>query len=117
MKERYISAFVMLLAGAFCSVICVVLKYDITDSLLILLLVLVVFYLIGKICAHIVHKIHRQVQIAEEEQRAREEKEAEEAKKAEEEAKRLEQENENTLDESINQYKPENDLSENERIE
>jgi hypothetical protein len=56
MKERYIPAFVMLIAAAITSVINIVNKVEVMAGLKRLLLVIVIFYIIGLIVKAIIKK-------------------------------------------------------------
>lgn len=57
MRDKYIPAFIMLLAGAITSFINIVNKIDVYTSLKRLLLVLVVFYIVGLITRRLLLKI------------------------------------------------------------
>lgn len=56
MKQRYIPAFIMLLAGTITCAICMIKRYDVLYSLELLLGALVVFYIIGRIVQKIAEK-------------------------------------------------------------
>lgn len=55
MKERYIPAFIMLIAGAITSIINIVNKVELVDGLKRLLLVIVIFYFVGLITKLIIN--------------------------------------------------------------
>lgn len=91
MKYRFIPAFVMLLAGLVCCIMSIVQGWDVTYSLIALIIVLIVFYIIGQIAAQVVGKVvaeHEAMERAEEERRRLEE----EARLLEEEARKAEME-------------------------
>ena len=72
MKYRFIPAFVMLLAGLVCCIMSIVQKWEVTYSLIVLILVLIFFYIVGQIAAQIVGKVvaeHEAMVKAEEERR------------------------------------------------
>ncbi len=84
MRERYIPAIVMLLAGAITSIINIVNKVKVNDGLLRLLLVLVIFYFVGLIIKAIIVRTvinapKKGDEILEEEAEDTQEKEPEEA--------------------------------------
>lgn len=54
MRQRYIPAFIVLLAGAVTSIINIVNKVELMTGLKRLLLVIVVFYIVGLIVKHVV---------------------------------------------------------------
>lgn len=56
MKERYIAPAVMLIAGAITSILNIIDKIPVLDGLIRLLVVLIVFYILGKIVTVIIHK-------------------------------------------------------------
>ncbi len=70
MKYRYIPACVMLAAGLVCCIMSIVQCWDVTYSLVALIIVLIVFYLLGQIAAQVIGKV-----IAEQEEMERLEKE------------------------------------------
>ncbi len=55
MKERYIPAFIMLIAGAITSIINIVNQVELVTALKRLLLVIIIFYIIGLIMKAILH--------------------------------------------------------------
>ena len=57
MRDRYIPAFIMLLAGAITIVFNIIKKVDINTSLKRLLLILILFYIIGLIARWLLLKI------------------------------------------------------------
>ncbi len=57
MKYRFIPAFVMLLAGFVCCIMSIVQRWNVTHSLIVLIIVLILFYIIGQIAAQVVGKI------------------------------------------------------------
>lgn len=94
MKNRYIPAFIMLVAGLVCCVLCVVQRWPVLNSLITLVIVLLLFYIIGQIVAQIVGKVQaehlamieaeKKCQEAEEQARLlKEQQEAEEREKKE----------------------------------
>jgi hypothetical protein len=56
MRERYIAPAIMLVAGAITSILNIMDKVELFDSLKRLLIVLIVFYILGKIAAKIIVK-------------------------------------------------------------
>ena len=92
MKYRFIPAFVMLLAGLVCCIMSIVQKWDVTYSLIVLIIVLILFYIIGQIAAQVVGKVEAQheAMVRAEEERRRQEEEARKMEEAlaEEERKR-----------------------------
>lgn len=99
MKYRFIPAFVMLLAGLVCCIMSIIQRWNVTYSLIALILVLIVFYLIGQIAAQIVGKVvaeHEAIVKAELEEKRRLEEEKRNAEiKAKEEAEKLGGQSEN----------------------
>ncbi|MFT4143804.1 MAG: hypothetical protein QM644_05055 [Mobilitalea sp.] len=55
MKERYIPAFIMLIAGAITSIINIVNQVELVTALKRLLLVIIIFYIIGLLIKAILH--------------------------------------------------------------
>ncbi len=56
MKERYIAPAIMLIAGAITSILNIIDKIPVLDGLIRLLVVLIVFYILGKIVTVIIRK-------------------------------------------------------------
>ncbi len=56
MKERYIPAIIMLVAGLVTSIVCLVKGIGIIRSLIIILVVLIIFYLVGRIAKFVITK-------------------------------------------------------------
>ncbi len=56
MKERYIPAFIMLIAGAITSIINIMNKVEVITGLKRLLLVIIIFYILGLIAKVIIKK-------------------------------------------------------------
>lgn len=85
MKYRFIPACVMLTAGLVCCIMSIVQRWDVTYSLIALLIVLILFYILGQIAAQVIGKViadHEAMVKAEEERLRREEElAAEEAEK------------------------------------
>ena len=85
MKYRFIPACVMLTAGLVCCIMSIVQRWDVTYSLIALLIVLILFYSLGQIAAQVIGKViadHEAMVKAEEERLRREEElAAEEAEK------------------------------------
>ncbi len=61
MRERYIAPAIMLIAGAITSIFNIVNNIEFLDSLKRLLIVLIIFYAIGKIAAKIIIKVTNDV--------------------------------------------------------
>ena len=80
MKQRYIPALVMLVAGLICCVLSIVQGWPVKYSLVALIVVLVLFYVIGQISAQIVGRVQAEHLAMIEAERKR--------KEAEEEARR-----------------------------
>lgn len=80
MKQRYIPALVMLVAGLICCVLSIVQGWPVKYSLVALIVVLVLFYVIGQISAQIVGRVQAEHLAMMEAERKR--------KEAEEEARR-----------------------------
>lgn len=55
MRERYIPAFIMLVAGAITSALNIVSKVELVTALKRLLIVIIIFYVIGLIVKAIIH--------------------------------------------------------------
>ena len=81
MKNRYIPAFVMLVAGLISCLFSIVHQWDVTYSLILLFFVLIIFYCIGKIAARIISKMQAE-NLEQRRQRELEEQEALQAKEA-----------------------------------
>lgn len=93
MKIRYIPAGVTLLAGALTSLICIMKNYDVTYSLEILLVVLILFACLGFKAQKVIMNVMHEQQLEEEERiRMAEWKEAERIRKIEAEKAMMEQE-------------------------
>lgn len=90
MKQRYIPAFIMLLAGAITCAICMIKKYEVLYSLELLLGALVIFYIIGRIVQKIAEK--QLVVVIEEEKEEDTPEEGEEQKESEEQEEISEEE-------------------------
>lgn len=56
MREKYIPAFIMLIAGLITSIINIVNKVNMLDSLIRLFLVLIIFYIVGLFTKAVIHK-------------------------------------------------------------
>ena len=56
LKERYIPAFIMLIAGAITSIINIINKVEVITGLKRLLLVIIIFYILGLIAKAIIKK-------------------------------------------------------------
>lgn len=56
MRERYIAPAIMLVAGVITSIINIINKVELVDNLKRLLIVLIVFYILGKIATKIIVK-------------------------------------------------------------
>lgn len=80
MKQRYIPALVMLVAGLICCVLSIVQGWPVKYSLVALIVVLVLFYVIGQVSAQIVGRVQAEHLAMMEAERKR--------KEAEEEARR-----------------------------
>ncbi|MFV0342287.1 MAG: hypothetical protein ACK5JH_05250 [Anaerocolumna sp.] len=59
MKERYIAPAVMLIAGAITSILNIIDEIPVLDGLIRLLVVLIIFYILGKIVTVIIRKATR----------------------------------------------------------
>lgn len=93
MKIRYIPAGITLLAGALTSLICIMKNYDVTYSLEVLLIVLILFACLGfKVQTVIMNVMHEQQLEEEERIRMAEWKEAERIRKIEAEKAMMEEE-------------------------
>lgn len=57
MQERYIAPAIMLIAGAITSILNIVNDVEFLYGLKRLLLVLIIFYIIGKIATKVIHKV------------------------------------------------------------
>ena len=57
MKYRFIPACVMLTAGLVCCIMSIVQRWDVTYSLIALLIVLILFYILGQIAAQVIGKV------------------------------------------------------------
>lgn len=90
MKQRYIPAFIMLLAGAITCAICMIKKYEVLYSLKLLLGALVIFYIIGRIVQKIAEK--QLVVVIKEEKEEDTPEEGEEQEESEEEEEISEEE-------------------------
>ncbi len=94
MKNRYIPACIMLVAGLICSIISIMNHWDVLYSLVALILVLLIFYCLGTVAEYIIRKMQeeniRQLEEAkrlEEEQQEQLERERLEQEALEEEQK------------------------------
>lgn len=85
MKQRYIPAFITLLAGTITCAVCMIKRYEVLYTLELLLGALVVFFIIGCIVQKIAEK-HLNVVIKEEEEEDSKEEGEEEASLEEEES-------------------------------
>ncbi len=56
MEDRYIPAIIMLVAGLVTSIMCLVKGIGIIRSLIIILVVLIIFYLVGRIVKFVITK-------------------------------------------------------------
>jgi len=80
MRERFIPAIIMLIAGTVTSIINMINKVEIVPGLKRLLLILVIFYLIGLIAKVFIHKAMNMRPKQEEENKEEEESKGEEEK-------------------------------------
>lgn len=94
MKNRYIPACIMLIAGLICAIMSIVNHWDVMYSLVTLLFVLLIFYCLGCVAEYIV----RSQQKENAEQRLAEEKRLEEERLEEERLAALEEESEKEED-------------------
>ena len=103
MKYRFIPAFTMLLAGLVCCIMSIIQGWDVTYSLIVLMIVLILFYIIGQIAAQVVGKVvaEHEAMVRAENERIRLEEEAKRLAElqAEEERKRREKEGEEATQE------------------
>jgi uncharacterized protein involved in cysteine biosynthesis len=65
MRERYIAPAVMLIAGAIISILNIIDEVPVLDGLIRILVVLIIFYILGKIITVIIRKATTQKQVEE----------------------------------------------------
>lgn len=102
MKIRYIPASVTLLAGAVASLICLMKNYDVTYSLEVLLVTLIIFACIGFEAQKVIINVMHEQKVQEEERiRMAEWKETERLRKLEEEKAAMEELEDNAEEENV----------------
>lgn len=67
MKERYIAPAIMLIAGAITSILNIIDAIPVLEGLIRLLVVLIIFYILGKIMTVIIRKTTAEINIEQEE--------------------------------------------------
>lgn len=62
MKYKNLPAIIMLIAGAITSIVCIINKFSLLNTLKVVLVVLLIFYVIGLIANKIMTKINKEAQ-------------------------------------------------------
>lgn len=60
MERKMIPLTLMLVAGAICSIVCIIHNYDVSTMLLVLFIVLAVFYILGCIIKRIMEEFEKE---------------------------------------------------------
>lgn len=66
MKEKMIAGIIMLAGGAVASICCVINRFSLTETLKIVLLVMLIFLIVGLIADKIISNINQEVRLKEE---------------------------------------------------